>query len=90
MKDQGRDLSINDIIKGYKKPDGKSYAYMSIKKLLIGEHFKGTTGLSGKVAMRINKTKSDTRYLIEEFDEFTGDAVALGCIWYKPEMAEAY
>ncbi len=64
-------------VEPYTKGNGEKYSYQAIKKILVGEQYKGKKGLIDKVPMKITETKSDTRYYIEEFKEFSGDAVTL-------------
>jgi hypothetical protein len=77
MVDQGKALSINEILDGYLKPDGNKYTFQGIRKLLIGEEKKNKKGLADKVPMKIIKTEKGTKYHIEKFEEFKDAAVTL-------------
>ncbi len=77
MRDQHRALTINEIVDGYRKGNGERYSYQAIKKLVLGEPYKSKKGLIDKVSMRVSENQRDTRYHIEEFREFKGEAVTL-------------
>ncbi len=72
-------LSINDIVKGFHKEDGKSYTYEAIRNLIAGVPNKGKMGLLDKVpGMQVIKEGSESKYRILSFDLPSGDAVRLG------------
>lgn len=77
MVEQGKALSINEIVDGYLKSDGKKYTYPGIRKLLVGEEKRNKKGLADKVPMKIIKTENGTKYQIEKFEEFKDAAVTL-------------
>jgi hypothetical protein len=78
MGKQGKELSINDIVAGYKKKNGDQYTYSAIRKLLNGENYKNKKGLIDKLpGIKIIESGNETKYQIGEFKKFEGEAVSL-------------
>lgn len=62
MHEQGKPLSINDVIEGYKKKNRDGYTYQAIYKIIIGNGKDGK-GLLDKVpGMKVVENGTETKY----------------------------